>query len=99
LDVEFETIRRDEAVIGELEFTLADAIRQLEAAAADFSAEGQARAKKFIKDMWEEYYAVFEPVAPSSGPSIEHLLDDAQMGSMKYINATAHIVSRMGGRA
>ena len=99
LDVEFETKRRSEAVVGELEFNIADAIRQLEDASADFSVAEQERAKKFIKDMWEEYYAVFEPVAPSAEPSIEHLLTDAQMQQMKYVNAASHIINQMGGRS
>jgi hypothetical protein len=99
LDQEFETMRRNEAVVGELEFNIADAIRQLEDASADFSPAMQERAKKFVKDMWEEYYAVFEPVTAANEPSIEQLLSESQMQQMRNTNAAAHIISRMGGRA
>jgi hypothetical protein len=99
LDGEFETLHRNEAVIGELEFHIADAIRQLEDASADFSPEEQTRAKNFVKDMWEQYYSIFEPIAQTCEPRIEDMLTDEQLLQMKHTNSTAYIISRLGGRA
>lgn len=99
LEQEFETIRRDEAVLGELEFHVAEALRQLEEASHNFSPEEQVKAEKFLREMWEHYYSIFEPVAPSCEPNPDDLLDDEQKKSIKSLDASIHILSRMGGRA
>jgi DNA-binding protein H-NS len=96
---EFENIRRDEAVLGELEFHIANAIHDLEDAIPTFSPEEQEAARKFVREQWEKYYAIFESVAPACEPSPDDLLSDEQKASFKALNAAAHIISKIGGRA
>ncbi len=99
LDREFEELGRDEAVLGELEFHIAEALRKLEEAAEHFSPEIRVKTETLLRELWDHYYSIFEPVASNCEPQVEDILSDEEMQRMKNINAALRILKGMGGRA
>ena len=98
VEKEFETHDRDQAVVGELEFHIASAIRKVEDAAVTAEGERKKQIEALAEDMWQRYYAIFEPVEKKHRPSLEDLVGD-DLGCVKHIRAAMHIVKGLGGRA
>lgn len=98
VDKEFEHMYRNEAVVGELEFHIANSIRQIEEAAATAPKGKKEEIEAFAQDMWQRYYAIFEPVESKFKPSPEELLGDDQ-GCIKNMKAAANVIRGLGGRA
>lgn len=72
---EYEEYRREQAVIGEMEFHFANALRDLEDTLVDCNPEQKKILGKFIKESWDDYYAALEPVAPTMMPKADDLMD------------------------
>jgi hypothetical protein len=98
VDKEFETMQRNEAVAGELEFHIADALRQVEEAAEQATGERKAQIEAFARDMWSRYYAIFEPVERKNRATPEELLGD-DLSPIKNMRAASNIIGGMGGRS
>lgn len=98
VEKEFDAMHRNEAVVGELEFHIADALRQVEEAAAAASPEMKPQIEAFAREMWERYYAIFEPVEKKFRPSPEDLLGE-DLSPIKHMRAAMNIIEGMGGRA
>lgn len=97
---ELEEIQRDEAVVGELEFYLAEAFREVEEVAEETCTPEQlAYVKGHMKALWDHYYAALEPIAPSVAPRMDDLQDEAAP-KFKNMLAAAKILrnlERVGG--
>jgi hypothetical protein len=98
VDKEFVQYERDQAVLGELEFHIASAIRQVEEAAEKVSEDKKKEMLSFAENMWQRYYAIFEPVDSAHEPSPEDLLGD-DVSCIKNIRAAQNIIRGLGGRA
>ncbi|HVY13282.1 MAG TPA: hypothetical protein VHB73_06945 [Alphaproteobacteria bacterium] len=97
LDKEFEQADRNEAVVGELEFHLAEAFREIEDIAHECGPQEKAQILAMLNEMWERYYAILEPVDAKSKPSLEDFAgDSAEFRNMK---AAIQILNGLGGRA
>ncbi|MBI3419646.1 MAG: hypothetical protein HY053_05900 [Proteobacteria bacterium] len=98
LDEEFKRYHCDQAVVGEMEFHLAQAFHELEEIAAVSSAEDQAKIKDILKEMWERYYAVLEPVDPKLEPDPEDLVGEGMQG-FPNMKAALETIKRLGGKS
>ncbi len=94
---EFEAHDNRQAVIGEMEFYIADVLRKMEEACESAPAEKQAAIRQFTNEMWERYYAILEPVDAKHEPGNDDLLDDASC--VKHMKSARQIISQLGGRA
>ncbi len=95
LDTEFETMKRNEAVIGELEFHMASAFRLFEEAAEHCGPEEKKEIMATMKTMWDNYYAIFEPLDSKFQPDADDLLPEGS-DRKRYIKAAAKIMKDMG---
>jgi hypothetical protein len=98
LDSEFTLHQRNEAVVGEMEFHLAEAFREVEEIAALAEGEDKKRIQAFLNEMWERYYAILEPVAAKHEPDVDDLVTDG-VNSFPKMKAAIHILKGLGGRA
>src|SRR5262245_37553194 len=89
LEDEFEEMERDRAVIGEMEFHFAEIIREVEEIAGKLSPEGKAILLEAAKELWDDYYAALEPIAPSNEPDADDIIEDGRCKNMK---AATHIL-------
>jgi hypothetical protein len=97
LDQEFFKKQTDEAVLGELEFHYADILHEYEEIANSAPPQDKKIIMEFVKQKWEEYYAVLEPIDPKFQPKAEDLMPE---GENLFINMTAaaQILRSMGGK-
>lgn len=95
LDEEFETLHRNEAVLGELEFHMATAFRLFEEAAEHATPEVKKEIISTMKAMWDNYYAVFEPVDAKFQPDTDDLIPEGD-SRKRYIKVAAKIMKDMG---
>jgi hypothetical protein len=91
------TIQANEAVVGELEFHIADALRKIEEVLPEVAPENRKYVSQFVKQMWEEYYAIMEPVDAKLEPKINEAFDENDE-SFPSLRAAAHVIRTMGGR-
>lgn len=99
VEKEFEEHDRDLAVLGELEFHIANAIRQIEESAEKISSEEKRKEMmEYADTMWQRFYAIFEPVQSKHEPTPEDLLGD-DLSCIKNVRAARHIIRGLGGRA
>jgi hypothetical protein len=98
VEEEFEQKDRDAAVVGELEFHIANALRELEDAAEQATPDMKAKIREFVDGMWQRYYAILEPVDSRFEPSLEDLLG-SDVSCVRNMRAASHLISSLGGRA
>jgi flagellar biosynthesis/type III secretory pathway protein FliH len=97
LEEEFEHHHRNQAVLGELEFHLAEIFHEAEEIAAEANPEDKAQIMAFVKEMWERYYAILEPVDAKMEPDIADLVADETKAFPK-MKAAVRIIENLGGR-
>lgn len=99
LEKEFEAMHRDEAVVGELEFHIANILRDIEEAVKEASPEERAKVLPVLKQAWDEYYAILEPVDANFAPRLEHLVenDDPRIVHMRAAENIIRSLSVRGG--
>ncbi|MBY0428499.1 MAG: hypothetical protein K2Q32_04690 [Alphaproteobacteria bacterium] len=97
VEEEFFKMQTDEAVVGELEFRYANILHQYEEIADKSSPEDKKIIMEFVKQKWEEYYAILEPIDKKHIPKTEDIVIE---GSSEYTNmaAAAQILNSMGGK-
>ncbi len=97
LDKEFFKMQTYEAVVGELEFRYASILNQYEEVAEKSSPEDKKIIMEFVKQKWDEYYAILEPIDKKHTPKAEDLIIE---GVSDYSNmaAAAQILRNMGGK-
>lgn len=98
MEKEFVQKQTDEAVLGELEFHFADILHKLEEKAKQASPEGRKIILEFVKEKWEEYYAIFEPVDAKSSPKSEDLIIEG-VNEYASVGAAFHIINSLGVRS
>lgn len=99
LDKEFRQKQTDEAVFGELEFHYAEILRGYEEAAKSKDIEPEARKiiADFVKQKWEEYYAIVEPIDAKYTPKTEDIVIEG-LSEFSNMAAAAQIVKSIGGK-
>lgn len=97
LEEEFAAMHRNEAVVGELEFHIADLLRQMEETAKQAPTAEQPALHQFLQEAWSRYYAVLEPVAAAHEPHAEDLVEDDDPRFI-HMQAAAQIISNLSGR-
>lgn len=97
LDEEFFQAETDEAVLGELEFHLADTLQRLEEVAQNASPSDRRIIMNYVKNKWDEYYAVFEPIDKKFQPHVDDIVIEG-VNEFKNLRAALQIVKGMGGR-
>lgn len=95
LDEEFESLHRNEAVLGELEFHMATAFRLFEEAAEHCTPEVKKEIMTTMKTMWDNYYAIFEPIDSKFQPDADDLIPEGDTRK-RYIKIAAKIMKDMG---
>ena len=98
LEDEFFQMQTDDAVLGELEFYLADGLRKMEEFAQTCPAADRKIIMEFAKQKWEEFYAIFEPIDEKCKQKPDDILAD-DPAEFKHSKAALQIVKNMGGRA
>ncbi|MDX1922007.1 MAG: hypothetical protein SFW65_02615 [Alphaproteobacteria bacterium] len=98
MEKEFTQKQTDEAVLGELEFHFADILHRLEEKAKQATPEGRKIILEFVKEKWEEYYSIFEPIDAKHMPKSDDLVVE---GVNEYSNVSAafHIINNLGVRS
>lgn len=94
LDKEFENFYRDEAVLGEMEFHFANALREMEELAQLCSGNDRKEILKAADELWQRYYAIFEPVDLKYAPDPNDILEGTGKG--KFVKAAVKILKDMG---
>ncbi len=94
LDKEFEEHSCDQAVVGEIEFHLAHMLRELEDIATLCEPKEKKEIQKIADDLWQKYYAIFEPIDPKCAPDPDDLLEGTDKG--KHLKAALKILKDMG---
>ena len=97
LDEEFFQMDTESAVLGELEFHLADTFHKIEEVAKNASPEDRKILMQYVKQKWDEYYAVFEPVDAKFEPNIDDLVIEG-VNEYKNLRAAIQVVKDLGGR-
>lgn len=97
LDQEFAQAEADEAVLGELEFHLADTLHKLEEVAEQASPGDRKIIMSYVKQKWDEYYAIFEPIDKKFQPNVDDMVIEG-VNEFKNLRAAAQVVKGMGGR-
>lgn len=97
VDEEFDRLHKNEAVIGEMEFHIASALRDVEEMAAGCSdPEGRRQMEELAKQMWDEYYALLEPISEKFRPSVQDVLESENPAS-RNMRSALKIIRDMGG--
>jgi hypothetical protein len=94
LDEEFDELHKDEAVLGEYELHLANALREMEDIAEQSPPREKKELQKMADDLWQRYYAIFEPIDSRHAPDPDDLLEGTGKG--KFLKAAAKILKDMG---
>jgi hypothetical protein len=97
LDDDFFQIETDEAVLGELEFYLADTLNKMEDVAKNSSPSDRKIMMGYIKQKWEEYYAIFEPIDAKNQPDVDDMVIEG-VNEFKNFRAALQVVKGLGGR-
>ena len=95
---EFEVMRRNEAVNGELEIHLANAIREYEDLAATLKGEDKRILTDYVKELWARYYAIYEPLAPSLQKSVSAALVESHTEMFPHMRAALGVIKSLGGK-
>lgn len=98
LDEEFFQMDTDKAVLGELEFHLADTFHKIEEVAKNASPEDRRILMQYVKQKWDEYYAIFEPVDAKFEPNVDDLVIEG-VNEYKNLRAAIQVVKGLGGKA
>lgn len=97
LEEEFFQIETDEAVLGELEFHLANTFHKIEEIAKDAPAEDRRILMQYLKQKWDEYYAIFEPIDAKFEPHIDDLVVEG-VNEFKNLRAAIQVLKGLGGK-
>lgn len=97
LEEEFFKKQTDEAVLGEMEFHFANILHEYEEIANNAPRADRKVIMEFVKQKWEEYYAVLEPIDAKFKPKVEDLMPEGE-NQFSNMAAASQILKSMGGR-